>query len=172
MCAHMEGTWDKPNMDSKPGRTRWLAKGNPEEMLHMSDSPYHEGVAPSLSPPVCLSTRTPFPLNKHLTRSTTSHLYVDIHSYPADGPGRHRWLLSLVVQWPGCSTLTFVAGLQSLARESQTLLQDPAGWGHPRSQGPLPGGNHGSASTVRLKDSAEKGPGGSGASEGLAWGAY
>ena len=30
-----------PNTDSEPGKARWLAKGNPEEMPHISKSNYH-----------------------------------------------------------------------------------------------------------------------------------
>ena len=50
--THMGGPWDKPNTDSEPGKARWLAKGNAEEMPHVSDSNYHEGTILSLSQPV------------------------------------------------------------------------------------------------------------------------
>ena len=40
------GPWNKPNTDSEPGKARWLAKGNPEEMPH-------------LGPPVSLSLFLP-----------------------------------------------------------------------------------------------------------------
>ena len=42
------GHGDKPNTDSELGKARWLAKGNPEEMPHLSDSlilPYKWGEA-------------------------------------------------------------------------------------------------------------------------------
>ena len=38
-------TLRKTKYDSEPGRARWLAKGNLEEMPWKSDSNYHEGVA-------------------------------------------------------------------------------------------------------------------------------
>ena len=30
----MGGPWDTQNMDCKPGKSKWLAKGKPEEMTH------------------------------------------------------------------------------------------------------------------------------------------
>ena len=36
------------NMDSEPGKARWLAKGNPEEMPHKSDSNHCKGTSLSL----------------------------------------------------------------------------------------------------------------------------
>ena len=47
-----------PDMDSEPGKARWLAKGNPEEMPPKSDSNYTEGMTLSES------------------------IYVSIHMYP------------------------------------------------------------------------------------------
>ena len=37
-------------MDSEPDKTRWLVKGSPEEMPHVGDSNYHEGVIFRASP--------------------------------------------------------------------------------------------------------------------------
>jgi len=37
-------------MDSDPGKAERLAKGNPEEMPHKSDSNYHEGMTPLVHP--------------------------------------------------------------------------------------------------------------------------
>ena len=56
LWATREAALDKLNMGSEPGKARWPAKGNQEEMPHMSDSNYHRGVPISLSPPICLST--------------------------------------------------------------------------------------------------------------------
>ena len=69
----------------------------------------------SLSPPMCLSTRTLFPPNKHFTHFTTFHLYVEIHFYTADGPGPCHWSLvpcGLVakIQHSHCNGLTSVSG--------------------------------------------------------------
>ena len=33
----MEGPWHVPNMNSEPGKARRLAKGNPQEITHISD---------------------------------------------------------------------------------------------------------------------------------------
>ena len=77
MHAH---TWEDPeilpNTDSEPGKSKSLAKGNPEETPHISDLNYHEGATLSLSLPMCLSTRTTlcFSPNKHFTCFTTFHL--------------------------------------------------------------------------------------------------
>ena len=49
----MGGSWEKPNTDSEPGKARWLAKGDLEEMLHPSDSNNHEGM--TLSEPTHVS---------------------------------------------------------------------------------------------------------------------
>ena len=63
------GSWDILNVDSEPGKPKWLAKGNLEEMPHKSNSNYHKG-APQwlcLSKSVHVSTHMySFPPNKHL----------------------------------------------------------------------------------------------------------
>ena len=41
-CAYMGGCWDKPNTDSEPAKSRWLMRGNLEEMPHETDSNHHE----------------------------------------------------------------------------------------------------------------------------------
>ena len=48
------------HMNSEPGKARWLAKGNLEEMPQISDSSYHKGMILSLSSPMCLFTSTCF----------------------------------------------------------------------------------------------------------------
>ena len=60
VCAHKGGSWDKPNMGCEPGKSKWLAKGNLEEMPHKGNSSCHKGAPQqlSLSPPTCLSTPT------------------------------------------------------------------------------------------------------------------
>ena len=47
-----------PDRDSDPGKSKWLPKGNLEEMPHISDLKYREGVTLSLSLPMCLPTST------------------------------------------------------------------------------------------------------------------
>ena len=60
-------------INSEPGKARWLAKGNLEEMSCISDSSYHKGVILSLSSP-CVYLQVLFPLNKHFICFTTLHL--------------------------------------------------------------------------------------------------
>ena len=129
--AYMGGPWDKTNVDSEPGKARWLAKGNLKEMPHISDSNYHEGATLSLSPAVCLTTHTLFPPNKHFPCFTTFQLFVEIYFYKAD----KALSLALVpcdlvarIQRSHRCCLTSVSG-----RGTEILLQAAAGWGHPRS---------------------------------------
>ena len=49
MRAHTGGLWDIPNVDSESGKSKWLAKGNLEEMAHKSHSKCHKGVTQRLS---------------------------------------------------------------------------------------------------------------------------
>ena len=62
-CAHMEESWDIPNMNCESGKLKWLAKGKPEDTpnkiiptamrMWLSNS----GALP-LSLPLFLSTHT------------------------------------------------------------------------------------------------------------------
>ena len=65
--THVGESWEIPNMDSEPDKSKWLAKGNPEEMPHISDLNCHRLC--HLSPPVCVSTYAIllFPPDKHFT---------------------------------------------------------------------------------------------------------
>ena len=72
----MGGSWDKPNMDSEPDKARWLAKGNPEEMLHESDINHHEGATVSLSQPIWVYSHIHFPANKHLFYSISMWKFI------------------------------------------------------------------------------------------------
>ena len=100
-----------------------------EEMPHISDSNYDEGLTLSLSPPMCLSTRTLSPPNEYFTCFITFHPFVGIHFYKADRPG----VLSLAtvpgglvarIQHSHCRGLTSTSG-----QGTETLLQ-----GHSRSR--------------------------------------
>ena len=109
----MGGPWNTPNTDSEIGRARWLAKGNPEETSQKSGLNCHESL--TLSEPVHVSIHTYFfAPSKHFTHFTTSHLYVEIRSYTAGGPGPSTgdWF-----RWPSGqdSVLTALAWLQSLS---------------------------------------------------------
>ena len=56
----MGGSWDTSNLDCEPDKSKWLAKWNPEEMPHKSNSNHYEDATQwlSLSSPVCLCIRT------------------------------------------------------------------------------------------------------------------
>ena len=128
----MGGPWDIPNTDSEPGKARWLAKGNMEEMACISDSNSHKRVTLSLSSPVCLSTRTLFPPNKHLFHyfpSLCGNSY--LHSWWA------RTLLLPTGPWWSSgwdSALSLLQPNLSLWPGTEILFQATAGRGHPRSQ--------------------------------------
>ena len=87
--------WDMPNTDSEPGKARWLAKRNPEEMPHKSDSNYPEGATLSLSLHMHLSTWTLFLPTKHFTCFTTFCLYVQIPFCTGDRSQSCHWPLVL-----------------------------------------------------------------------------
>ena len=61
----MGGSWDTSNLDCEPDKSKWLAKWNPEEMPHKSNSNHYEDATQwlSLSPLMCLSTCTILSLN-------------------------------------------------------------------------------------------------------------
>ena len=70
--VYMGGSWDIPYMDSEPGKSKWLVRENPEEMLHVSELRYHKGE--TLSPPyVYPHVLHFFPPNKHFTCFTAFH---------------------------------------------------------------------------------------------------
>ena len=56
----MGGSWGISNTDCEPGKSKYLAKGNLEEILHKSNPNCYKGVTQglSLNLPVCLSTHT------------------------------------------------------------------------------------------------------------------
>ena len=72
----MGGSWDTPNTKSEPAKSKWLDKGNLEEMPQISDLNDWKGVTLSWSPSLFLSTCTLFffPPNKYFTCFTTFHL--------------------------------------------------------------------------------------------------
>ena len=105
---HTGRAWDISNTDSETGKTRWPAEGNPEEMIHKSDSNYHEGETQILL--VCLSIRTTFPPNKHFL--SLLFVFVGIHFYKAERPRTLSLATGLVLrlQRPHCWSLTSVSG--------------------------------------------------------------
>ena len=86
----MEGSWDILNMDCEPGKSKWLAKENLEEMPHKSDLNCHDGATQGISLWICpcLPTCTIlfFLLINTLLASLISIL-VEILFCKAKGPG-------------------------------------------------------------------------------------
>ena len=76
----MGGSWDTQNMDYGPGKSKWLAKGKPEEMTHKSDSNCHEGV--TQQPSEC----EPKPGSKLLQAEATLDQYQDQYHFEY-----HKW---------------------------------------------------------------------------------
>ena len=73
---HMGGSWDITSMALGPGKSKWLMKGNLEEMSHKSDSNHQECV--TLSEPAHVAIHMYCTLilsNKHFTCFTTFHHY-------------------------------------------------------------------------------------------------
>ena len=69
----MGGSGDKPHTDTKPDKSKRLAKGHPEEIPHKNDLKHRKGTTLSLSL-LCLSTRKElFPPNKHFACLTPFH---------------------------------------------------------------------------------------------------
>ena len=87
----MEGSWDIPNIDCEPGKSEWLAKGNPEEIPHKSNSNCHEDSTQrhSWSPPMWLSTRILlfFPLLINTLFGSLLSIFVGVLFCKAKGPG-------------------------------------------------------------------------------------
>ena len=57
-CAPMGQSWNIPNMNSEPGKSKWLAKENLEKMSHKANSNCHESVTQGLSESVLVSIDT------------------------------------------------------------------------------------------------------------------
>ena len=91
--AHTGVPPDKPYTDSEPGKARWLAKGNPEEMPRISKSNYHESMTLWAHPCVYPHVLFFFFLNEHFTGFTTYCAYVEIHFCKIKGPGPCHWPL-------------------------------------------------------------------------------
>ena len=54
----MRGSWDILNTDSKPGKTKWLVKGNSGQIPHKSDLNYPEGTTLRVHP--CVYPHIPY----------------------------------------------------------------------------------------------------------------
>ena len=128
----MEGSWDIPNMDWGPGKSKWFNKGKPEETPHISDSNCHEGTTQglSLSLHMCLSTHTILFFSINTLLASLLSIFVEILFCKVKGPGP----LSLtLVLWLGSGVFTTVTQPQPLAGAP---LQVAADQGCPRSYRP------------------------------------
>lgn len=114
--TYMGSSWDSPDMDSEPDKSKWSAKGNLEETPHGSDSNYHE--VTTLSLPI-----DSFPPNKRFTFFTTLCLCVEIPFCTADGPRPCQWPL---VKQLGYSPSLLLPN-PHLWLGTKTLLQAAAG---------------------------------------------
>ena len=108
----MGGTWETWNMDFEPGKSKWMAKGNPEEMPRKSNSNCHEGATQWFSLPLSLlmglSTHTIIfsPLNRYLFHYLP--FLWEFFSAKSKGQGPCHWPL---VQWLGSGAFTTAMGI-------------------------------------------------------------
>ena len=116
MCIYMEGSWDIPNTDSGPGKSKWLAKGNLKEMPHNTKSNYHKGVTQWLSwARLCVCPHklySFFPPKKYFT---LFHYFLSLWKFfsaKLRGQGPCHWPLVPVarIQWSHCHDLTSISG--------------------------------------------------------------
>ena len=122
----MGGCWDKPNLDSEPGKARWLVKRDREGMLYIRGSNHQEGHrTPSLSPP-CKSVHIPFSLLS-LFPSLCGNSFLQ-----SQGLVTGHWS-----SWQDAG-LSLPRPDFSLWLETEILFQAASARGHPRSR--LPGG--------------------------------
>ena len=121
----MGGPWDKPSTDSESDKTRWLSKGNPEKMPHISDFTYQK--CTTLSEPahvtiyvIIFPPTEPFVslLSICLCKSIYTKSEVQALSL-ATGP----WGLVPGIQSFLCLSLTSIS-----VQGTKILLQVAAGW--------------------------------------------
>ena len=98
-----------------------ISQRKPRKMPHISDSNYHEGRTLSLSPPVCLSTCTLFPPNKHFVSLLSA--FMGIHFCKAVWARALSLATGLVVriQCSHCCGLTSVWELKSCFKQDWEL---------------------------------------------------
>ena len=123
----MGGSWNITNTNSEPGKSRWLAKWNLEEMPHISDLNYHNGL--TLLVCLCLFTHTIFPPNKYFTCFTSLHICRSsfLQSQRAKALSLTTLLVARVQQARWHDTIS-ISG-----QRTETLLQVVESWGHSRS---------------------------------------
>ena len=133
VCTH-ERSWDIPNMNSEPGKSKWLAKGNSEEMPHKSNSNYRR---------LQLSNSDTVSEFAHLsihTCCTLFFLWINIficfpifylcgNSFLQTQRARPLSLTRGLVVRIWCSHCCNTASVSGW----EPKLQAIAGWGHPRS---------------------------------------
>ena len=87
-CMHTQGRILRYNKyGSEPGKATWLAKGNSEEMPHVSDSNCQKGATLWVCPCVYLQILYSFPPNKYFACFTTFCLCGNSFSAKSKGPG-------------------------------------------------------------------------------------
>ena len=119
--------WDMSNMDCEPGESKWLAKGNTEEISHKSNTNYPKGATQKLSLclslSVCLSTYSVLCSLLNTLFASLLSIFVEIIFCKAKRPGS----LSL--------TIGLVASIYCFhhcdpAQAPSKPLQAEAIWGH------------------------------------------
>lgn len=123
----MGGPWDKPSTDSESDKTRWLSKGNPEKMPHISDFTYHKCTT-LFSEPAHVTIYT---LSFSLLLSTLFHYcpsacvnsFIQSQKSRALSLATGPWGLVPGIQSFLCLSLTSIS-----VQGTKILLQAAAGW--------------------------------------------
>ena len=119
------------NMDSEPGKSKWVAKGNLEEMPHISYLNFHEGtifLSLRLVPGSIYTYCSLSPLNRHFTCFLTFCLCGNFFLQSQ----RARALSLTTYQWLGFGALTAAPDL-NFWLGTKVLPQATAGWSHQKS---------------------------------------
>ena len=117
----MGGPWDKPSTDSESDKTRWLYKGNPEKMPHISDFTYQK--CTTLSEPAHV---TIYMLSFSLLPGTLFHYCPSacVNSFIQSQKSRALyWLLALEAWCLGFRAFYASAWLQSLSRKPKSFFK-------------------------------------------------
>ena len=131
-CAHTGGDCNIPNMASESGKSKWLGKGNLEEMPHKSNSNYIcNSAALPLRLPVCLPPCTIlFSLLINTLLVSLLSAFVGILFQQRQKTRDFSLITGLVhrIRYSHNHNLTSIS-----VRGTKALLQAAAGQSHPRS---------------------------------------